>query len=116
MKFFTTKMLLTLVLTGLFFGAPVDNAAWSDVPKVVSQDIAPDNPKQFIKELQRFVRSVNKERYQPEGYWEEVDDLWKSFQARKERLKDQFTKSQWSRVNSLERRFNNLRKKKTKLS
>ncbi len=85
-------------------------------PNGVEVDQEVDSPKQFIKELKRFVRSVNKERYQPDGYWDEVDDLWESLQVRKEILSDQFSKSQWSQVKSLERKFQNLRKKKTRLS
>jgi hypothetical protein len=69
---------------------------------------------EYIKELEKFVRSIRRVKYQPESYWKEMDILWDSLQIRKEELKDQFSKRQLDSIDRLERKYLRIRKKQTK--
>jgi hypothetical protein len=83
-----------------------------NVPSITSNE----STKKFIKDMKRFVRSVNKEKYQSAGYWEEVDKLWKVLQVRKKNLEGNFNDSQIEQIRKLEWKYQTLKTKKTKLS
>ena len=79
-------------------------------------NIKSDPAQEYIEELEKFVRSVNRVKYQPESYWKEVDILWDSLNIRKEELKDQFTKRQRQKIARLERKYHRIREKQAKWS
>jgi hypothetical protein len=70
----------------------------------------------YIEDLKTFVRSISKQKYQPESYWDEVDVLWESIQERKEDLQSQFTGEELKQIRSWEKKYHQIRKKGTKLS
>ena len=88
--------------------------SWSEQQdQLLIQEDLTDN---YIKDLKTFVRSISKQKYQPEGYWEEVDVLWESIQERKQDLQSQFTGEQLKQIRKWEKRYQQIRRKRAKLS
>jgi len=103
------------MVTALICLTPVVNQAQSNESESTSA-VKAESPKKFIKDLRRFIRSVNNESYQPEGYWDQVDKLWEALQVRKDNLENSFSESERDTIEKLERKYQAVRKKKTKLS
>lgn len=109
------KILLPIVLLlGLFHSSALSQPQQPTGESTISN--TEETTKKFIKDLKHFVRSVNKENYQPDSYWQEVDQLWEALQSRKERLTEKFNDRQQEQVRKLEQKYQTIRTKKTKLS
>ena len=105
--------LLILALIFLLNPPKLASFARNDVSSIsIQADIAQD----YIEELEKFVISLNRVKYQPESYWKEVDLLWDSLKTKKKELIDQFSKRQLRKIKRLERKYLRIREKQPKWS
>ena len=105
---------VTMLILALFVSPGIGSA--QNIGDETSSIVSNESTKVFVQDLKRFIRSINKEKYQPEGYWKEVDKLWEALQTRKKDLQGDFTESQRNQIRKLERKYRSLRAKKSKLS
>jgi hypothetical protein len=114
MKQLIKTVLLAIFSISLLLTPQLSNAQTSPKDSVSIKD--DESTRKYLKDLKRFIRSVNKEKYQPEGYWDEVDKLWEALKVRKEKLENKFNDAEREQIKDLENKYQTIRSKKTKLS